>query len=329
MIKGRQLIAMMVLLLAGAGSLFASGAREYSELDLRAAVFKGPSGFGMVKMMDDKPELAEGVSVSYEVLPTPQEMVARIASGEVDFGVLPVNLAAKLYNGGSAYRMAAVTGYGLLYLLSADHSIRSWEDLAGREVYTTGKGASPDYLLQYYLSRAGLDPEKDLTINYSIQAAPMLAQALISGKVEIAVLPEPFATQVLARNSRFRRSIDFQESWTALHGGSEGRSYPITAAVVSAELAESRPDIVEAFYRAYEASIAWVNANPEDAGALIEKREIMPAAVAAPAIPGCNLRFRSAQDARGEVEAYLQVLLDYNAPSVGGKVPGTEFYLSW
>lgn len=319
-------IAIICMIISGP-ALFARGAKEYTELELKAAVFKGPSGFGIVKMMEENPDLGEGVNISYEVLPSPQEMVARIASGEVDFGVLPVNIAAKLFNGKGTYPMAAVTGYGLLYLLSSDPGISSWTDLESREIYTVGKGASPDYLLQYYLSQAGLEAGKDLAVNYSIQAAPMLAQALIGGKVDTAVLPEPFVTQVRSRNKAVSSRLDFQKSWIDLHGGEEGRSYPITAAVVSASLVKEQPEVVEAFYNAYRDSIAWVNANQEAAGKLIEKWDIMPAAIAAPAIPGCNLSFQSAAQARREVEGYLKVLLEYNPPSVGGKLPTEDFYL--
>jgi NitT/TauT family transport system substrate-binding protein len=316
------------LILIASPLLFARGAGESGEpLTIKAAVFKGPSGFGMVKMMESPPEFGDGSEVRIEVLPTPQEMVARVSSGEIDIAVFPTNLAAKMYTAGPGYPMAAVSGYGLLHLLSRDTDIRSWADMEGETVHTVGKGASPDFLLRYFLSRAGLDPVADLKIDYSIQAAPQLAQALIAGKVSHAVLPEPFATLVNVRDPSVKRVIDLQKSWTDLYGGGGNRSYPITVAVVSPKLAEERPELVRLFFEAYRDSIEWVNSNPEEAAQLIEKYDIMPAAIAAPAIPNCNLAYSSAADSRKEVEEYLRVLLDFDPASVGGKLPDKGFYL--
>ena len=40
---------------------------------------------------------------------------------------------------------------GVLSMISGDSSIASWSDLAGKTVYLTGKGTTPDYVLQYLL----------------------------------------------------------------------------------------------------------------------------------------------------------------------------------
>ncbi len=322
-----RMFLLTALMLMALLPVFARGAGESGEsVTIKAAVFKGPSGFGMVKMMENPPEFGHGNEVRIEVLPTPQEMVARVSSGEIDIAVFPTNLAAKLYTAGPGYRMTAVVGYGLLHLLSRDTGISSWADLEGETIHTVGKGASPDFLLRYFLSRAGLDPAADLKIDYSIQAAPQLAQALIAEKVSFAVLPEPFATLVSTRDPSVKRVIDLQKSWIDLYGGGGNRSYPITVAVVSPKLAEERPELVRRFFEAYRDSIDWVNSNPDDAAKLIEKYDIMPAAIAAPAIANCNLAYRGAVESRKEVEDYLRVLLDFDPSSVGGKLPDKGFY---
>jgi NitT/TauT family transport system substrate-binding protein len=308
--------------------LYAQGRREQPQgLELKAAVFKGPSGFGMVKLLEEAPVLGDDVSISFQVLPTPQEMVARVSSGEIDIAVFPTNLAAKLYNGGVRYPMAAVVGYGLLHLLSSDREIVSWADMEGMEIHSVGKGASPEYLLRYYLASAGLDPERDVDLNFSIQAAPQLAQALIGGKVSYAVLPEPFATLVTVREPSITRVIDFQQSWLNLFGGEGERSYPITVVVVSPSLIEKNRSVLDRFLESCKESIEWVKSNPSEAAVLIEKHDIMPAAIAEPAIGHCNLDFVTAGESRTEVEAFLRVLLDFAPESVGGRLPVRGFYL--
>ena len=312
---------------------FARGIQEVDEtaaaqpLTVKAAAFKGPSGFGIVRMFENPPVLGENVTIEFQVLPTPKEMVARVAGGELDFAVFPSNMAAKLYTQGPGYLLGAVTGMGVLSVVSRDESIRDWSDLRGKTINSVGKGASPDYLLTYFLEKNGLDPDEDINVDFSITSGPQLAQLLIGGKRDTAVLPEPFVTMVTKKAPDVKVVLDFQETWKTLR--SSDTSYPITVVVVNPKLADARPELVRAFLEAYEESIEWVNANPAEASVLIEKFDIMPAAIARPAIPHCNLQFIYAEDARRIMEEYLEVLLNFNPASIGGELPDGDFYFSY
>jgi len=312
---------------------FARGIQEVDEtaaaqpLTVKAAAFKGPSGFGIVRMFENPPVLGENVTIEFQVLPTPKEMVARVAGGELDFAVFPSNMAAKLYTQGPGYLLGAVTGMGVLSVVSRDESIRDWSDLRGKTINSVGKGASPDYLLTYFLEKNGLDPDEDVNVDFSITSGPQLAQLLIGGKRDTAVLPEPFVTMVTKKAPDVKVVLDFQETWKTLR--SSDTSYPITVVVVNPKLADARPELVRAFLEAYEESIEWVNANPAEASVLIEKFDIMPAAIARPAIPHCNLQFIYAEDARRIMEEYLEVLLNFNPASIGGELPDGDFYFSY
>jgi NitT/TauT family transport system substrate-binding protein len=302
-------------------------AAENEALTVRAAVFKGPSGFGMIKLFEDKPELGEQVQSNFSVLPSPQEMVARVAGGELDFAIFPANMAAKLYSKGPGYKLGAITGMGVLSVVSRDSSIEQWSDLEGRTVKSIGKGATPDYLFRYLLSEHGLEPGKDVKLDFSVKSAPQLAQLVIGGKAETAVLPEPFVTMVRLKSDAARPVLDFQESWKRVQG--TDRSYPITVVVVRPGLADERPQVVSRFLKAYRDSIDWVNANPGKAAELIGKYEVLPAKLAKPAIPHTNLEFVPAREARSIMESYLRVLLDFNPAAVGGALPDDGFYLDW
>lgn len=324
-----------LILLLSATVLSASGLQEVEEgeeagetvkepITVEAAALKGPSGFGIIKMLDEKPDLGEGVDTNFRVLPTPKEMVARVAGGDIDVGLFPSNMAAKMYTEGPGYKLGAVVGMGVLSVLSRDDEIKSWEDLKGRTIHSIGKGATPDYLLSYLLSQHGLKPGEDVAIDFSITNGAQLTQMLIAGKVENAVLPQPFVTLATKKAADVKAVLDFQESWKEVQGSEE--TYPITVVVFRPELAEKRPEVVRAFLDEYRASIQWVNANPAEAAQLIEKHDVMPAAIAQPAIPHCNLKFIPAAEAVGMMEEYLQVLLDFNPASVGGSLPDADFY---
>jgi NitT/TauT family transport system substrate-binding protein len=284
---------------------------------------KGPSGIGMVKLFETPPSPPDGSAVKMVAVPSADLMTAKLVSGEYDAGVLPVNVAAKLYDAGIPIRLAAIVGDGMVSFLSSDASIASLSDLRGKRINVAGQGATPDFLLRRLLKGAGLDPEKDVILDYSLPY-PEAAAAIAGGKIACAVLPEPFATMARMANPGLRSPIDLGVLWTRQTGQ---ESYPMTAFVVSSRLAEERPESVEAILKAYDASIEWVLAKPAEAGALVERLELgLKAGIAARAIPVSAYVFKRAPEARPAVEALLGAFLDFLPSSVGGKLPDDAFY---
>lgn len=315
-----------VLHLAARGMQEVEETESVEPITVQAASLKGPSGFGMIKLFEDKPDLGPNVDSEFTVLPSPKAMIARVGGGEVDFAVLPANMAAKMYTAGPGYKLGGVVGMGVLHVLSRDPDLEDWEDLKDKEVYSIGKGATPDYLFRYLLTQHGLDAEEDVDLNFSVSSGPQLAQLLIAGKIDTAVLPEPFVTMVGAKTEQVRKVLNFQTTWQEVRGSDS--TYPITVVAVKPQLVEERPELVERFLAAYADSIEWVNGSPAEAAELIDKYEVMPASQAEPAIPNCNLRFIHSAEARPVMEDYLEVMLDFNADSVGGQLPDDGFYLS-
>jgi NitT/TauT family transport system substrate-binding protein len=283
------------------------------------AVFKGPSGFGYVQLIEDGHNFVDGISVSTQVLPSPTEAVAKLSSGELDAAALPVNLAATLYNKGVEIRLAAVTGEGLLYLMSTQSGRIT--DFAGKTIHIPGAGSSPDYVSQYVFAQSGVD---DIQFDYSISSPAQLAQMMIAGKVDHAVLPEPFASMAASKAAQVKRAVDMQKSWMSLSG--QG-NYPMTALVMREDFIREQPTAARVIRMGVADSIEWVNQNPKEAAELIEKHEILTAALAEPAIPNCNLVYTSSDQARSAIEAYYTVLASFDTASIGGALPDEAFYL--
>ena len=93
-----------------------------------------------------------------------------------------------------------------------------------------------------------------------------------------------------------------------------GKTYLAVAAAVAAFLAD------------YAASVEWVNTNTADAAARIGDMGIVDAAVAEKALPYCNIVCITGQEMKQTLSGYLQVLFDANPASVGGSLPGEDFY---
>ena len=287
---------------------------------------KGSSGIGMIALFDSPPSPADGSSVKLIAVAGADLMTAKLISGEYDAGVIPLNVAAKLYNSGIAIRLAAIVGNGMVSFLSADPSVSALADLKGKRINVAGQGATPDFLFRKLLKGAGIDPDSELRLDYSLPY-PEAALALASGKIAYAILPEPFTTMAKLQNRDLRSNIDLAALWTRQTGQ---ESYPMTAFVVGAKLAAERPAAVKAILDAYSASIAWVLANPTKAGVLVEAKDLgLKADVAAMAIPRSGYVFTNARASRRADEALLGAFLELAPASVGGRLPDDGFYASF
>ena len=337
MTRGKIFLLTTVLLIAASFGLYAGGSQEAAEpvansaaeaaevqeqLDVVITALKGPSGFAAAKMLNDNFQPGFGVNAEYMLAATPLEAVTKMTSGEIDAAFLPVNTAAKLYTKGVGYKLAAVSGLGSLYMLSTDEAVSGWADLKGKTIYLTGKGATPDYLLRYLLLENGLDPESDVTLNFTA-TPPQIVQLIAAGKADTAFIPQPFAF-LAEKKAGAAVVIDPQAELMTLRGTE--RPFPFTAFVISERLINERPEAAAAISAALDESIAWVTANPDEAAAAIEEIGIMAAAVAKPAIPRCGVEYISAADAKADVEDFLQMLLELDPVSIGGQLPDEGFY---
>lgn len=293
---------------------------------LRVAGLQGPTGLSLAPLMEEEPVLA-GKAVEFEILPNPQLLVARLMKQEVDLAALPTNLAATLYNKGLPYKLAGISIWGVMYVVGEQSdpqvgSIKSWCDLAGKTVHVTGKGATPDILLRYFLEANGLDVAKDVDLQY-VQSPVELAKLSAAGRVLLATLPEPWAAEAIMHRPEAGVVLDYQAEWRRLTGA----KLPQTCLVVSAKLAEQSPELIEAFLEEYEKATTWVNENREAAGELAGKYLGMKPEFAAAAIPRCNLQFARAAEARPHVVRFCEILQQYAPASIGGKLPDEGFYL--
>jgi NitT/TauT family transport system substrate-binding protein len=293
---------------------------------------KGPSGVGMIRLFENPPRVP-GFEISVEALAQADLMAAKFISGEAKIGILPPDVAAKIAASGKKIQIAAVTGTGMLSLLSADPLVRRIEDLRGKTVEAAGHGATPEYVFKKILLSKGINPDRDLTLRYAL-AYPEIAQALIAGRINIALLPEPFATMARNGNNKVAVVGDIQDEWARLHAGTgansganSGANYPMTALIVDGPFAAANSALIKTVLDNFKASIEWVTANPAAAGQLAEKHELgLRAPVVAAAIPRSNYVFIPAAQGRPGIEALFRAFLEFAPASIGGAMPKDDFY---
>lgn len=267
--------------------------------------------------------LPDGTPLEIIFYKSVEEATTRVVKGEADFSVLPVNVAAKLYNKGVDISLANVSTWGILYLVSLESDVREWTDLRGEELYVGARGSTPDVLTQYFLSRSGL---KDGEAHLTYLDSPEIARMMINGLVKNAVLPEPMLTQVLMNRKEARVIRDFYSDWQQYEG--ESTALPQAGMVVLNQFARNYPGTVSEFHRAYAGALDWTVANPAEAAPLVEASASIPAPVFVQSMERTRLRFVPGSKARADVDVYLSRLLDFSPEMVGGKLPDEKFYLS-
>ena len=295
---------------------------------VRTAALKGPTAMGLVRFMSeaDAGNLADE-DWSFQILASADEVTPLIAKSEVDVAAVPANLASVLYNkteGG--VRVVAVNTLGVLYVCELGDEVQTVSDLRGRTIYSAGKGATPQYALEYVLRQAGLDPDSDVTIEWKSEHAECVA-ALAEGAGAVAMLPQPFVTTAQAKNGQIRVALDLNREWESACEAAGQKARLITGvAVVRSEFADAHPEAVDAFLDHYRDSVEYVNGNVPEAAKLVGGYDIVPEAVAAKALPACNITFAAGQDMKDQLSGYLEILHGQNAQAVGGSLPGDDFY---
>jgi len=323
----KKLAVFLAALLVATG-LTACGQKEEVSSEpavtAKVAALKGPTSMGMVKMMADQKDAKEK-NYEFTIGSSPDEIAPKFLKGEFDIVALPSNLASILYNKSQGkVQVLAINTLGILYLMENGDTVKSVGDLKGRTIYSSGKGAVPEYAFNYILKANGLNPDTDLRIEYKSEHTEALA-ALLNDKSSLAVLPQPFATVASLKNKGLRPALDLTKEWDK--ASKNAKSTMITGVVVvNKDFAAKYPEKIKKFMADYKASIDYTNTNVDDAAKLIEENNIVPAAVAKKAIPQCNITYIDGSDMKDKLSGYLQVLFEANPKSVGGKMPADDFY---
>lgn len=290
------------------------------------AALSGPTALGMLELLEqnEKGEAANDYQVTLAT--APDEVVAKVVSGELDIAAVPTNVAATLYNktqGG--VQLAALNTMGVLYIVEAGESIQSVADLKGKTIYSTGQGSTPEYALNLVLEKNGLTVGEDVTVVYKTdnsEIAPLLA----SGEAQVALLPQPFVTSVMGQNETLRVALDMTEEWDKATDGASGLT--MGCVVVRTEFAQQNKESLDLFLDEYERSVQTVTSTEglEHAAQLAEQYNIVKAPVARKAIPACNIVFVQGEQMQQIAGGFLEVLYQANPKSVGGKLPDANFY---
>ena len=335
--KKVRAIVSLLLALTLALSLTACGGQANSEpqqpdtqeeptaAEINLYVLSGPTGIGAMNLWAAA-DAGETKNTYHITMPgANDEVVAALSNGEADIAAVATNLAATLYNKTSGgVTVLAVNTLGVLSMLSNGQEAATVSDLKGKTIYAPGQGANPEYILRYVLSGNGLDPDKDVTLRFVGEGSELLT-VWQSDPEAVILAPQPVATSILMQNENAKTLFDMTEEWDKIAGGDS--TLMMGCVIVRNEFLQANPGAVELFLQEYAASIEKAQSDVEGTAALCEQYGLIPkAALAQKAIPSCGLTFVTGAEMKTGLSGYLQVMFDANPKSVGGALPGDNFY---
>ena len=295
---------------------------------INVAGLKGPTGMGLVQLMDADAAGTTANDYNFTIEGAPTDILPLITTGAVDIAASPVNFASTMYNKTNGeVQILCINTLGVLYLLEQGDSISSIADLKGKTIYSSGQGSSPEYILNFILTANGIDPEKDVTVEYKAEHSELAAIAS-TDKEGIYILPEPFVSTVTSKNPKLKNILNLTTEWEK---ACEISGTPSTLAmgclVVRTKFAQENPEAVNDFLKEYKKSVDFVNDKASNAGELIAKYEIIPnAQLAQKAIPTSNITFIAGREMKDVTMQNLSVLFKANPKSIGGAEPKDDFY---
>lgn len=310
----------MVLSAALTLGLFAGCAKKDAAM-IRVGSLKGPTTIGIVNLMDKATKGETEGKYEFTMSAQADEIAAKMISGDLDIALVPSNLAAVLYNKTkNGITAIDINTLGVLYCVTGDTSVTSVKDLAGKQIIMTGQATTPEYSIRYLLGQNNIT---DCKIEF--KSEPSEVAAILAGDPsKIAILPQPFVTVACAQNKAISTAFSLEDEWQNVTGGN-GIVTGVT--VVRNDFLKEHGNAVKTFLKEHAASVQTANSDLDTTAALVVANEIVGAEpVAKKAIPNCNIVCLTDDKLESNLSAYLKVLYDFDPSSVGGQLPGKDFY---
>ena len=306
-----------------------SNASENNENASGAAVrvgsLKGPTSMGLAELMDRAEKGETENDYTFTMAGKADELVGSVANGDLDIVLVPANVASILYAKTQGnVNVIDINTLGVLYVVASDDSISSMEDLKGKTLYMTGKGTTPEYVMNYLLSENGLT-DGDVTLEFKSEAAEV-ASVLKEDPSAVGVLPQPFATAACIQNEALKPVLDLTEQWNLLN--KENKSQFVTGVtIVRSDFLKENEEAVKLFMEDHKASAAYTSEHLDEAAEMVAALGIVEKApIAKKAMPACNIVCITGDEMKSALSGYLSVLEAADAKSVGGQLPADDFY---
>ncbi len=265
-------------------------------------------------------------TVDFRLWKTHDQLRADAVSGKLQVSATPTSLAANLYQKQVPIKLLNVLIWGVLNIWSAQN-IQNFDDLRNKKLLIAFRGGLPSQLFFYLAKENGLNPEKDLKIQYTTDFAQAV-QLLLAGRGDAALLAEPAGTGAELRGKQqgldIKLAINLQQEWGKVTG--RPPRFPQAGTLALTSIINQYPDVIEAVQNGLVEAVNWAQKNPDDAAVLGAKYLGLKIPVIKKSLGYTPLEMASAKDAKEDLEFWYSRLLEQNPKLFGGNLPDSAFY---
>ena len=192
------------------------------------------------------------------------KVLTALISGEADIGFMGAEASIYAYQEGAtdpAVNFAQLTQRAGNFLVAREEMQDfKWEDLKGKKVLGGRKGGMPEMVFEYILRKNGLDPQKDLTIDQSIDFGSTAAAFIGDKSADFTVEFEPSATALEKEGA----------GYVVASLGVDSGYVPYTSYSAKTSYMEKNPEIIQKFTNALQKGMEYVQGHtPEEIAEVI------------------------------------------------------------
>lgn len=203
----------------------------------------------------------EGLRVRYVQFQGTNLMLSALMAHELDYvTIIPFIAGAAIR--GLPVKIVGTTTKSSGYAIISRPDIDGVKALKGKRIAINTFGSSADFAIYQLLSRNGLDPNKDVTLQAVAGSPDARFAALVSGSVDATVVNSPF--EYRAEQKGFKTLLSVKET-------AEFVRIPIVGLSTTQRKIEREPDEIVRFLRAQRAAILFLQSQREVGVGLIEK----------------------------------------------------------
>ena len=193
------------------------------------------------------------------------KVLTALISGEADIGFMGAEASIYAYQEGAtdpAVNFAQLTQRAGNFLVAREEMPDfKWKDLKGKKVLGGRKGGMPEMVFEYILKKNGLDPQKDLIIDQSIDFGATAAAFTGDDSADFTVEFEPSATALEKQGA----------GHVVASLGVDSGYVPYTSYSAKTSYMEENPDIIQKFTNALQKGMDYVQSHtPEEIAEVIE-----------------------------------------------------------
>lgn len=195
------------------------------------------------------------------------KVMTAVISGEADIGFMGAEASVYAYQEGATdpvVNFAQLTQRAGNFLVAREEMPDfQWSDLKGKKVLGGRKGGMPEMVFEYILRKNGIDPQKDITIDQSIDFGSTAAAFTGDDSAEFTVEFEPSATALEQEGA----------GYVVASLGVDSGYVPYTSYSAKTSYMEEHPEVIQKFTNGLQKGMEYVQTHtPAEIAAVIAPR---------------------------------------------------------